>query len=127
MSFIAAVAVMTIGTIGSAFAQDLPDEAIDVAFNFTAAEAAILIIGILGGLTTAYLGYRKAKRADENLTFNITKFLDRVIISVIASVGLAITSATGIVELNLVTMFLIFTSSLGTSELVLELNALRGK
>jgi len=110
-----------------AFAEEhLPDDTIDVEFNFTASEAVILVIGIIGGLTTAYLGYRKASRNDPALKFNITRFLDRVIIAIITSVGLAIVSATNIVELNLVTMFLIFTSTIGTSELALQANALRG-
>jgi len=104
--------------IGIAFGQG---ETIDVPIEFTTAEVIVLIIGSLAGLTSAYLGYRKNKQRDPALKFHITRFLDRVIVAVITSVGLAIGVATDVLVLNFFTMYMIFVSALGTSELVMEL------
>ncbi len=113
--------VSALGYLGFAYAQEeevvvtAPD--IEISVN----ELVIVIVGALGGLTSAYLGYRK--NHSKGQAFEPTKFLDRVIISVIASVGLAIGSATGLVELNLFTLYMVFVASLGTAELVTELRA----
>jgi len=104
--------------VGTAYAQSA---GIDVPIEFTGAEITVLFIGGLAGLTTAYLGYRKAKAKDNSLKFNITRFMDRVIIAVLTSVGLAIGVASDLLILNLFTMYLIFVSALGTAELVMEL------
>ena len=116
------VAVIAIPT-ALAYAQepDLPSG--DIPISFDAAHGILIIIGVLGGLTTAYLGSRKAKANNANYSFDIHRFLDRVIIAVITSIGLAITAATGFVELNIVTIFLIFTSTVGTAELALQARA----
>jgi len=108
--------------VGSAFAQ----ESIDVPIEISESELIVVIIGALGGLTTAYLGYRKARSNDPATKFDITVFADRVIIAVITSVGLAIGVATEVLVLNFFTMYLIFVSSIGTSELVMELRNRNG-
>ena len=93
----------------------------DVPITIGTSEALILLVGALGGLTTAYLGYRKAHSQTPDVKFSVTKFLDRVIVAVIVSIGLAIAAATNLLELNLFSLFLVFTSSLGTSELVMQI------
>lgn len=93
---------------------------VDVEFNITIAEITIIGIGILGGLTTAYLGWRKAKSENPDLKFDITAFLDRVIPAVIASGILAVGAAANVIELNLFTMFMIFVASIGGAELWLQ-------
>ena len=106
-----------------AFAQnDTETQAMeDVPITIGSSEALILLVGALGGLTTAYLGYRKAHSQTPDVKFSVTKFLDRVIVAVIVSIGLAIAAATNLLELNLFSLFLVFTSSLGTSELVMQI------
>lgn len=113
--------VSAISYLGFAYAQE--EEVVVTApdIEITGNEIAIVIVGALGGLTSSYLGYRK--NHSKGQAFEVTKFLDRVIISVIASVGLAIGSATGLVELNLFTLYMVFVASLGTAELVTELRA----
>jgi len=116
-------AVISLGMTTAVFGQGAETPVLDVEFNFTAAEGAVIIVGILGGLTTAYLGYRNAKRnADpaKPVTFDLTLFLDRLIPASITGVGLAIASAANITELNLFSLFLIFTSTIGTTEIVLQ-------
>lgn len=111
--------VVTIPT-GLAFAQDSGVPTDELPINFSMSQLVLVIIGVFGGLTTAYLGSRKAKADDPSYTFDIHRFLDRVIVASIASVGIAITSAAGFVELNVVTIFLIYTSTIGTAELALQ-------
>jgi len=93
----------------------------DVPITIGTSEALILVVGALGGLTTAYLGYRKAHSQSPDVKFSTTKFLDRVIVAVIVSIGLAIAAASNLLELSLFSLFLVFTSSLGTSELVMQI------
>lgn len=116
----ALVLVSAIGYLGIAYAQNetevvVTEPNIEIGGN----EIAIVIIGALGGLTSAYLGYRKNHTKGD--TFDVTKFFDRVIMAVITSIGLAIASAANLLVLDLFTMYLIFVSALGTSELVMEL------
>jgi len=118
---IALVLTATIGYLGIAYAQNETQVVItetDIAIGGN--EIVIVLVGAFGGLTSAYLGYRKNHSATKE-PFEFTKFFDRVIMAVIASVGLAIGSATGFVELNLFTLFMIFVASLGTSELVMQI------
>jgi len=112
-----------------AFAQgnETADIPLDVDIEFTAAEGVVIGLGALAGITTAYLRMRKA-RSDaiakgEPWSFDATRFIDRVIMAVIASVPLAIVSAADIIVLNAFTMVIIFMASLGSSELILELRA----
>ena len=115
----ALILVSAIGYLGIAYAQEeevvvtVPD--IEIGGN----AIAIVIIGALGGLTSAYLGFRKNHTKGD--TFDVTKFLDRVLMAVITSIGLAIASAANILTLDLFTMYLVFVASLGTSELVMEI------
>jgi len=117
---IALVLVSAVGYLGIAYAQNetavvVTEPNIEIGGN----EIAIVIIGALGGLTSAYLGFRKNHTKGD--TFDVTKFFDRVIMAVITSIGLAIASAANLLVLDLFTMYLIFVASLGTSELVMEL------
>jgi len=116
----ALVLVSAVGYLGIAYAQNetevvVTEPDIEIGGN----EIAIVIIGALGGLTSAYLGFRKNHTKGE--TFDVTKFFDRVIMAVITSIGLAVASAANILVLDLFTMYLIFVASLGTSELVMEI------
>jgi len=116
------VIILTVGT-QSAFAQEgNQTQALEeVPITIGTSEALILVVGALGGLTTAYLGYRKAHSQTPDVKFSTTKFLDRVIVAVIVSIGLAIAAASNLLELSLFSLFLVFTSSLGTSELVMQI------
>ena len=49
------------------------------------------------------------------------RFIDRVVMAVLASIPLALGAAADIVTLNAVTMIMIYLASLGSSELILEL------
>lgn len=100
----------------SAFAQD----STDIEFKFSEAEAVIILIGVGGGATSAYLGFRKAKNQVPEVEFDVVKFLDRFIIAVITSVGLAIGAAVDVVQLTLFTGFMIFAASIGTAEVALQ-------
>ncbi len=113
--------VSAISYLGFAYAQEEEVVVTGPDIEISVNELVIVVVGALGGLTSAYLGYRK--NHSKGQAFEVTKFLDRVIISVIASVGLAIGSATGLVELNLFTLYMVFVASLGTAELVTELRA----
>jgi len=101
--------------------ETIPDPELPI--EFSAAHAVVVLLGVFGGLTTAYLGYRKARKAKPDEKFNITKFGDRVIIAVLASIGLAIGAAVAVTELNIVTMYMIFMASIGTSEFVLQIRS----
>ena len=112
--------ILMIPAIALAQEEEVPSE--DIPISFSESHVAIVLVGSLGGLTSAYLGSRKAKAKEgEKYTFNIHRFLDRVILAVIASIGLAIAAASGFMELNIVTLFLIFVASLGTSQLALQI------
>lgn len=118
---IALVIVSAIGYYGIAYAQNETQVVVtDPDIAISGNEVVIVLVGALGGLTSAYLGYRK-KHSETKAPFEFTKFFDRVIMAVITSVGLAIGSAVGLVELNLFTLFMIFVASLGTSELIMEI------
>lgn len=95
-----------------AYAQsDIPT---DIPIDFDESQGIILVIGAFGGITTAYLGWKKSETGE---SFNGSKFIRPVAVAVLVSIPLAITAAAGIVELNLVTMFMIFMTSLGTATL----------
>jgi len=115
------MALSIVPLMGLAFAQEetpIPAPGMDIAFD--AGQIVIVIVGALGGLTSAYLGSRKAAAADPNYKFKIHKFMDRVIMAVITSIGLAVAAAVGLVELNIVTLYMVFVASLGTAELTME-------
>lgn len=86
----------------------------DIPIKFDESQAIIIGIGFFGGLTIAYLNWRKTK---PEVKFDGRKFLRPLIVAVLISIPLAITASTGLVELNLVTMFMVFMASIGTAEL----------
>ncbi len=109
-----------------AFAQNTTEASLeDVPIEFSSAEALIIGIGALAGLTTAYLRMRKARsdaiEKGEEWKFDATRFIDRIIMAVIASVPLAIGAAANVIILNPFTIVMIFLASLGSAELILEL------
>jgi len=116
----------------TAFAQEnetvpLEEPPLDVDIEFTSAEGIVIGLGALAGITTAYLRMRKS-RSDalakgEAWTFDGTRFIDRVIMAVIASIPLAIGSAANIIVLNAFTMVMIYLAALGSSELILEIRS----
>jgi len=123
------VTVLSVGVTGLAYAQETPSIPEDIPIVFSEAQILIIGVGILGGLTSAYLGSRKAKATAADGTpyqFNIHKFGDRVIMACITSIGLAITAAAGFLELNAITLFLIYVGSLGTAQLTMEVRNRNG-
>jgi len=123
------IVLISISFTTVAFAQENnTDTTVDIAFEFTAAESAIVLLGVLGGLTTAYNGYRKNKiKQGDSFKWDSGKFIDRVIMGVIVSVPLAIGAATDLVTLNIFTIVMIYLASLGGSELIMELRARNAK
>ncbi len=104
---------------------EIPIEDIDsVPIEFSAQEALILGVGVLGGLTIAYLGYREAKAKDPKITFSGTRFFDRIILATLVSVPLAIGAAADLVSINLFSLWMVYGTSLGTAEVIMRL---RGK
>lgn len=97
--------------INSAYAQE-PRTLEDISFE---GEGIIVIIGVLGGLVTAYQGFSKT-----NSPFNVRKFFDRVIISIIASVGIAIGAFASTTETGLFMYVMVFFASIGASQLTLK-------
>ena len=109
-----------------AFAQEAgTDIPLDVEIEFTDAEGVVIGLGALAGVTTAYLRMRaaraKAIEAGQEWNFDATRFIDRVLMAVIASIPLALGSASNIIVLNAFTMVMIYLAALGSSELILEL------
>lgn len=114
------VAVIVTGT-GYAFGQEE-----EPGFAFSDFQLAVIGIGVLAGFVTAYNGYTKAKR-ESNETFDITKFLDRVFMAVLGSIPLAIAESANIVVFDLFGAWIIFVSSLGTAEFIMEVRARANK
>jgi hypothetical protein len=125
---IVGIVVAGITTSGVFAQEEIPTntQLDEIPIEFTAQEAIIAIVGTLGGLTTAYLGYRKAKTEKPDLKFDVTKFFDRIIMAVIPAIGFAIAASAHILELNIFTLFMVFTASLGTSELIMEIRNRNG-
>jgi len=116
VAIIAVIALLTVSGIGIANAQSEPD----IAFS----DFQILVIGIgtIGGFVTAYNGYVKNKKEQgEAFKFDRSAFLDRIFMAVLGSVPLAIAESANIVRLDLFGAWIIFTASIGTAELVMEI------
>jgi len=118
--------VAAIAATPLAFAQENEtDTTLDIPIEFTAAEGIVILLGLAAGLTTAYLRMRAARAkaiADgKEWKFDATRFIDRVIMAVLASIPLALGAATDVLTLNAFTMIMIYLASLGSSELILEL------
>lgn len=110
--------IVVAGLIPVAYAQT---EVPEMDINVSVAQAVVIGIGIAGGITSAYLGMAKAKNAatkENPYVFNQEKFINRVVLATLTSIGLAITAAAGFLELTLVTMYLIFMASLGTASTI---------
>lgn len=86
----------------------------DIPINFDTSQGIIIIIGALGGITVAYLGWKKSPDGEK---FDGSKFVRPIIVAILISIPLALTASVGIVELNVVTMFMVFMASLGTATL----------
>lgn len=89
----------------------------DIPINLDGSQLVIIGLGAAGGITTAYLGWKKSPDQEK---FDGRKFLRPVVVAVLISIPLAITAAAGFVELNLVTMFMIYMASIGTAVLSKE-------
>lgn len=111
------IAITALTSAGTAYAQETPE----IEIEFSPTQLLIVVIGVFAGLVTAYNGYRKAKIDKPDEKFDIGKFLDRVIIAIIASVPIAIGEAAGLVTLDLFGAILIFLAALGSAELVMEI------
>ena len=124
--FVMVLMVAAIAATPLAFAQENEtDTTLDIPIEFTAAEGIVILLGLAAGLTTAYLRMRAARAkaiADgKEWKFDATRFIDRVVMAVLASIPLALGAAADIVTLNAFTMIMIYLASLGSSELILEL------
>jgi len=107
---------------GQEVVPTLPTNNIDeIPIEFSAQEAIIIGTGFLGGLTIAYLGYREAKEKNPKLTFENTRFFDRVLLAVLVSVPLAIGSAQDLIAINFFTLWMVYGTSLGTAEVIMRL------
>ena len=117
ISIVLLFALIAISTavLPSAYAQG---ETISIPINFDTSQGIVLAIGAFGGITTAYLGWRKSPDVE---SFDGRKFLRPVAIAILIAIPLAITAASGFVELNLVTMFMIYMASIGTAVLSKQL------
>ncbi len=97
--------------INSAYAQE-PKTLEDISFE---SEGVIIIIGVVGGLVSAWQGFSKT-----NSAFNVRKFIDRVIVSIIASVGIAIGAFVATEETGIFMYVMVFFASIGASQLTLK-------
>ncbi len=93
----------------------------NIPIEFSEAQALIILVGVLGGLTIAYLGYREARAKDPKITFSGTRFADRIILATLVSIPLAIGAAADLVVLNLFTLWMVYGTSLGTAEVIMRL------
>ncbi len=93
----------------------------EIPIEFSTQEAIIIITGVLGGLTIAYLGYREAKNKDPKITFKGTRFIDRIILATLVSIPLAIGASADLVVLNFFTLWMVYATSLGTTEVIMRL------
>lgn len=110
-----AVFVAMILVPASAFAQEIDS---DIPISFSVGHAVIILLGVSGGGTVAFLGLSKAKKEDgTEFKFDARKFVRPLVVAVLTAIPIAISAAAGFVELNIVTMYLIFAASLGTAEL----------
>jgi len=99
--------------------EDTPIE--EIPLEISTSEVLIVGVGALGGLTIAYLGYREARAKDPKITFQGTRFIDRVILATLVSVPLAIGAASDLVVINLFTLWMVYGTSLGTAEVIMRL------
>lgn len=110
-AIVAVIAILAMGSTELAYAQDTPDLPDELPVNFKASDLVIIVLGVLGGLTVAFLGKANATAKDPTEKFNGAKFARPIIVAVLASIPLAITASLQYTELNLVTMFLIYGAS----------------
>ena len=108
--------VISVSSIGIAHGQELEPEII-----FSEFQIMIIGIGVLAGLVTAYNGYAsKKKKQGDAFKFDPRSFLDRVFIAVLSSVPLALAESANMLTLDLFGAWIIFSASLGTTQLVME-------
>lgn len=107
---VALMAIIITSTTGLVFAQETPTPD-EIPINFKASDGVIIVLGVLGGLTVAFLGKANATKQDPTEPFDAAKFARPIIVAVLASIPLAIAAAMQFTELNIVTMFMIYASS----------------
>ncbi len=104
------VAVSLAMGFNSVYAQE-PRTLEDVSFE---QEGIIVIIGLVGGLVSAWQGFSKAGTA-----FDPRKFIDRVIVSVVASIAIAIGAFASTNETGIFMYVMVFLASIGASQLTI--------
>lgn len=108
----AIVAIISLVMIGGfAFAQEEVPEA---ALTFEE-QVAIVAVGIIAGLVTAYQGFSKSGDP-----FVLRLFIDRVLTAIVASLGIAVASVALDEPVTLFTLVLVFLASVGTATLALK-------
>lgn len=112
------LALIGSGLTSTVFAQEA---VADIPIEISGSELLIVVVGALGGLTVAYLGYREARSKDPKITFSGTRFADRVILATLVSIPLAIGAASDLVAINLFTLWMVYGTSLGTAEVIMRL------
>lgn len=87
--------------------------------QFTSNEQlAIVIVGILAGVTSAYQGFSKSGEE-----FSSRKFFDRVVTSSISSVALAVGAAATQTEVNIFMYVMVFLAAIGSTDLIIRQRA----
>lgn len=108
---LAVVTILGMNMSESVYAQNTPDLPDDIPINFKASDGIIIILGVMGGLTVAFLGKANATKKDPNEKFDGAKFARPIIVAVLTSIPLAIAASLQYTELNIITMFLIYAAS----------------
>ena len=138
--------LIILSLIPTAFAQDSSNSSVpgSLEIEFRESDLIIILLGVAGGLTTASLGAHKNKRKmdkvnkiikeenkkyegkpslknlikpKEEFVFDGNAFSRTILVAVLTAVPLAIASAALFDKLTLITMFLIYVASIGTSSI----------
>lgn len=130
MIAIALMTVIVISAIGLTYGQEaeVVEETQEPEIVFSEFQFAVIGISVFAGLVTAYNGYAKNKREQgDKFSFDWSKFLDRVFMAVLGSIPLAVMESANVIKLDLFGAWIIFAAALGTSQLIMEVRARRGK
>ena len=96
--------------------------------NVDESQLYVVVIGLLGGTTIAYMKWRgtvkkyknglKQDTVRDKLQFSPSLFLNNVIFATLTSIPIAIATSFEQTELTLFTAFLIYTACIGTGQLI---------
>lgn len=113
-AILASILLVTVGSL--AYAQEEAEHEPEEEAGLTYEEqVAIVGVGVLAGLVTAYQGFSKSGKP-----FVFRLFLDRVIVAIISSLGIAIASVVVEEPVTLFTLVLVFLASAGAATFALK-------